>query len=208
VKTIQQALREAIATVKAHSSDYDHVTSEADIARWEEILAKVQHTAVGQGEVKRLADTVKRLSAVGAAHLSVKQHKELHAAIDALATRQPAVAAAIETLMDQSALDAGDEGTMPHSARSEAALDIALSQPGAAERFCESLAAAIIAEGRDTPVRRARKVGGSYQANGTVVATFQTLGGKTRHVFEFDEPAGMLHIFGPEQVEFCDGGVR
>lgn len=50
--------------------------------------------------------------------------------------------------------------------------------------------------------RRARKVGGSYQATGTVVSEFKTLAGATRYVFEFDEPRGMLHIFGPEQVEF------
>ncbi|TXH44394.1 MAG: hypothetical protein E6Q97_32770 [Desulfurellales bacterium] len=48
---------------------------------------------------------------------------------------------------------------------------------------------------------RARKVGGSYQANGTVVAAFKTLLGKQRYVFEFDEFAGMLHIFNHEQLE-------
>lgn len=52
--------------------------------------------------------------------------------------------------------------------------------------------------------RRARKVGGSYQAEGTIVSEFKTLAGKTRYVFEFDYPAGMLHIFGPEQVEVAD----
>jgi len=48
---------------------------------------------------------------------------------------------------------------------------------------------------------RARKVGGSYQANGTVVAAFKTLLGKQRYVFEFDGFAGMLHIFNHEQLE-------
>lgn len=48
---------------------------------------------------------------------------------------------------------------------------------------------------------RARKVGGSYQADGTVVAVFGTLSGKLRYVFEFDTPKGLLHIFGPEQLE-------
>ena len=48
---------------------------------------------------------------------------------------------------------------------------------------------------------RARKVGGSYQANGTVVAAFKTLLGKQRYVFELDEFAGMLHIFNHEQLE-------
>lgn len=50
---------------------------------------------------------------------------------------------------------------------------------------------------------RAKKIGGSYQADGVIVSTFETTGGKTRHVFEFDQPAGMLHIFGPEQVEIA-----
>jgi len=54
--------------------------------------------------------------------------------------------------------------------------------------------------------KRARKVGGSYQASGTVVSTFQTLAGETRHVFEFDEPKGMLHIFSPAQIEFDKEG--
>ncbi len=48
---------------------------------------------------------------------------------------------------------------------------------------------------------RVRKVGGSYEANGTVVSAFKTRAGKQRYVFEFDEPAGMLHIFGPAQIE-------
>jgi hypothetical protein len=48
---------------------------------------------------------------------------------------------------------------------------------------------------------RVRKVGGSYQANGTVVSAFKTLSGKQRYVFEFDEFSGMLHIFNHEQLE-------
>ncbi len=48
---------------------------------------------------------------------------------------------------------------------------------------------------------RVRKVGGSYEANGTVVSAFKTRAGKQRYVFEFDEPAGMLHIFNHEQLE-------
>lgn len=47
---------------------------------------------------------------------------------------------------------------------------------------------------------KARKVGGSYQADGTIVAVFKTMEGRDRVVFEFDEPAGMLHIFNTEQV--------
>lgn len=48
---------------------------------------------------------------------------------------------------------------------------------------------------------RARKVGGSYQATGWIVAAFKTRAGDLRYVFEFDQPAGMLHIFGPAQLE-------
>ena len=48
---------------------------------------------------------------------------------------------------------------------------------------------------------RANKVGGSYQATGTIVASFRTLAGAERYVFEFDNPPGMLHIFGPSQLE-------
>ncbi len=40
------------------------------------------------------------------------------------------------------------------------------------------------------------------QAAGHVVATFKTRSGAVRHVFEFDQPAGMLHIFNSEQIEF------
>ena len=41
---------------------------------------------------------------------------------------------------------------------------------------------------------------GSYQAFGTIVAAFTTLGGEERYVFEFDAFPGMLHIFGPSQL--------
>jgi hypothetical protein len=47
---------------------------------------------------------------------------------------------------------------------------------------------------------RARKIGGSYQADGTIVSVFKTKAGKWRVVFEFNEPAGMLHIFNTDQV--------
>lgn len=47
---------------------------------------------------------------------------------------------------------------------------------------------------------RAEKVGGSYQAKGTIVSAFRTTAGALRYVFEFDEPKGLLHIFGPEQL--------
>lgn len=50
--------------------------------------------------------------------------------------------------------------------------------------------------------RRARKVGGSYEADGWVVAEFKTMAGAIRYVFEFDNPAGMLHIFNGTQLKF------
>jgi hypothetical protein len=48
-------------------------------------------------------------------------------------------------------------------------------------------------------VRRAKKIG-SYEASGTIVSEFKTLDGATRYVFEFDEPRGMLHIFGESNL--------
>jgi len=48
---------------------------------------------------------------------------------------------------------------------------------------------------------RAMKIGGSYQATGTIVASFSTRASKPRFVFEFDTPPGLLHIFGPAQLE-------
>lgn len=50
----------------------------------------------------------------------------------------------------------------------------------------------------------ARKIGGSYQAEGVIVARFKTREGLERVVFEFNEPRGMLHIFSTEQVEILD----
>jgi len=46
-----------------------------------------------------------------------------------------------------------------------------------------------------------RKIGGNYEAEGIIVAAFWTLDEKERYVFEFYIPRGMLHIFGPEQLE-------
>lgn len=48
---------------------------------------------------------------------------------------------------------------------------------------------------------RALKVGGSFQASGTVVGNFKTLAGEQRYVFEFDVPAAMLHVYGPSQLQ-------
>jgi hypothetical protein len=53
--------------------------------------------------------------------------------------------------------------------------------------------------------RHVRKVGGSFQHTGTVVAEFQTTAGEPRIVLEFDAPvAGMLHVYRPDQVEPCE----
>lgn len=48
---------------------------------------------------------------------------------------------------------------------------------------------------------RAEKIGGSYQAVGTVVSEFTTTAGAKRCVFEFDTPRGMLHIFSLDQIK-------
>lgn len=49
---------------------------------------------------------------------------------------------------------------------------------------------------------RVRKIGGSFQHTGVVVAQFKTTAGEDRIVVEFDPPvAGMLHIYRPDQVE-------
>lgn len=53
--------------------------------------------------------------------------------------------------------------------------------------------------------RHVRKVGGSFEHTGTVVAEFKTLAGEPRIVLEFDAPvAGMLHVYRPDQVEPCE----
>ncbi len=49
--------------------------------------------------------------------------------------------------------------------------------------------------------QRARKIGGSYQADGVIVSEFLTTAGERRVVFEFDSPKGMLHIFNEAQIE-------
>ncbi len=53
--------------------------------------------------------------------------------------------------------------------------------------------------------RRVRKVGGSFQHTGTVVADFRTTAGERRLVLEFDPPvSGMLHVYRVDQVEVID----
>lgn len=63
----------------------------------------------------------------------------------------------------------------------------------------------IIKELLDTDIgKRARKIGGSYQSDGTIVAIFQTVAGEWRVVFEFDQPKGLLHIFNSHQVKVIE----
>lgn len=59
---------------------------------------------------------------------------------------------------------------------------------------------AVVAPFNLQPGDRAMKYGGNFQGEGTVVATFTTLAGEVRHVFEFDTPKGMLHIYTPNQL--------
>lgn len=57
-------------------------------------------------------------------------------------------------------------------------------------------------EGETRKQWRARKVGGSYQHTGTVVAEFLNTSGQPRIVLEFDDPVqGMLFIYNRDQVE-------
>ena len=50
-----------------------------------------------------------------------------------------------------------------------------------------------------------RKVGGTYEADGFVVGVAVTSRGDVRYVFEFVEPAGMLHIFNEGQLQAREG---
>ena len=50
--------------------------------------------------------------------------------------------------------------------------------------------------------KRVKKIGGSFQHTGVVVAEFTTTAGEPRIVLEFDAPvAGMLHVYQPYQVK-------
>lgn len=60
--------------------------------------------------------------------------------------------------------------------------------------------AAVVAPFNLQPGDRACTPCGIFQAEGTVVATFTTLAGEVRHVFEFDTPKGMTHIYTPNQL--------
>ena len=53
--------------------------------------------------------------------------------------------------------------------------------------------------------KKVKKVGGSFQHTGVVVAEFTTTAGESRIVLEFDAPvAGMLHIYRHDQVEVIE----
>ena len=53
--------------------------------------------------------------------------------------------------------------------------------------------------------KQVKKVGGSFQHTGVVVAEFHTTAGELRIVLEFDAPVdGMLHIYRPDQVEVVE----
>ena len=49
---------------------------------------------------------------------------------------------------------------------------------------------------------RVVKVTGDYSIKGTVVAAFETRKGKERYVVDADVPPGLLHIYGPQNLEF------
>jgi len=55
---------------------------------------------------------------------------------------------------------------------------------------------------------RVYKSKGSYQAEGTVKARFRARDGSPRYVFEFDTPAGLVHIFNERQLASINGGVE
>jgi len=59
---------------------------------------------------------------------------------------------------------------------------------------------------RFAPGDRVQKVGGSYQATGEVKAAWLADDGTARYVFRFDNPAGMLHIFGDANLEPATAG--
>lgn len=50
----------------------------------------------------------------------------------------------------------------------------------------------------------AKKVGGSYQAYGQIVAAWMEEARGERYVFRFDVPYGLLHIFSDKQLEKLD----
>ena len=59
----------------------------------------------------------------------------------------------------------------------------------------------IMTDFKFNPGDRARKIGGSYQADGEIKAAFRADDGSARYVFRFDNPPGLLHIFNENQLE-------
>jgi hypothetical protein len=57
------------------------------------------------------------------------------------------------------------------------------------------------------PGDRVRKVGGSYEAEGTVIGDGLTSEGKVIVLFEFDVVKGMVHIFGESQLEHTNAAA-
>lgn len=53
-----------------------------------------------------------------------------------------------------------------------------------------------------TVTRRAKKVGGTFQAMGYVLSLFHTTYGEARYVFELDDPKGVLRTYSPVEIEF------
>lgn len=49
--------------------------------------------------------------------------------------------------------------------------------------------------------QRVYKVGGDYTLTGTVMAAFLKKSGHERYVVEADLPSGLLHIYGPSNLE-------
>ncbi len=49
--------------------------------------------------------------------------------------------------------------------------------------------------------QRVQKIGGEYALTGTVVAAFAKLSGTIRYVVEADYPKGLLHIYGPSNLQ-------
>jgi len=48
---------------------------------------------------------------------------------------------------------------------------------------------------------RVVKVTGDYSIIGTIIAAFKTLCGNERYVLEAEVPPGLLHIYGPNNLE-------
>ena len=57
------------------------------------------------------------------------------------------------------------------------------------------------------PGDRVQKIGGNYQAVGTIMAAFLVDDGTPRYVFKFDIPNGMLHIFNESQLDFLNDNI-